>query len=199
MTATVYQQLEEKELFRKIAEGDELAFAEIFFRYTAKLQPFLLKVTRSEQDTEEIIQDVFLRLWLSRKKLTEVDNHQAYIFTISNNRLFTFLQKKARRMQVEHQSATPDITHITEEMIDLHENTRLINEAVEQLPPQKKLIFELSRNKGWSHEQIAHELHLSKNTVKNHMTEALRMIREYLRRSPDSSLPLIILIIKVFK
>jgi RNA polymerase sigma-70 factor (family 1) len=172
----------ERELFARMARGEEAAFSTIFYHYTAQIKPFIVSLTRSESVAEEIVQEVFLTLWLNRVKLSEVDNYRAYIFTASNNRVYTWLKRRAREMQLQGELGAylPETDNSSQEAIDLKESITIIGEAVARLPPQKKLIWRLSRGEGLSHEQIAEQLGLSKNTVKNHLVAAIKMVREYL-------------------
>ncbi len=173
---------DERALFARMAAGDEAAFSTIFFHYTAQIRPFILHLTRSESAAEEIVQEVFLSLWLNRAKLLAVDNHRAYVLTVSNNRVYSWLRKQAqeRRMHGEPGVDLPDTGSGPEEAFDLKASIAIIEEAVERLPPQKKLIWRLSRGEGLSHDEIARRLGLSKNTVKNHLVTAIRLIRERL-------------------
>jgi RNA polymerase sigma-70 factor (family 1) len=173
---------DERALFERMARGDESAFGAIFHHYTGLIQPFILSLTRNEDAAEEIVQDVFLTIWLNRERMAAVGNYRAYIFTASNNRVYTWLRKRARelRMQGELTPELPATEPGPEAAIDWKESMAIIEDAVERLPPQKKLIWRLSRGEGLSHEQIAARLGLSKNTVKNHMVAAIRLIRERL-------------------
>jgi RNA polymerase sigma-70 factor (family 1) len=174
----------EQELFARMAEGDEAAFSTIFFHYTAQIRPFIASLTRSETAAEEIVQEVFLSLWVNRARLAEVENYRAYVLTASNNRVYSWLRKRARELRLHGELAAdlPDPGEGPEAAVDLKESMAIIEEAVERLPPQKKLIWRLSRGEGLSHEEIAQRLGLSKNTVKNHMVVAIRQIREELSK-----------------
>lgn len=172
----------EKEIFLLISKGDEAAFTEMFFHYTARIHPFIKKMTRSEEVTEEIVQDVFVNLWRSREKLPEINNYTAYIFTIASNSTFNYLKTKAReviRLQ-EMAKVEKDFTNVTEETIDGNESRDLINKLVNRLTPQKKLIYQLTRDQGLTHDEIAVQLNISKNTVKNHLVETLKYLRKNL-------------------
>ena len=191
--------LHEREYFARVACGDEAAFAQIFYHYTARIHPFIRKMVRSEEVAEEIVQDVFVSLWNRREKLVEIDHYAAYIFTIATNKTFNYLKSKAREEKhlKELAAIKKDITNNTLETIDLHESNQLINKLVNQLTPQRKLIYKLTREEGLSHDEIAQRLNISKNTVKNHLVETLRFLRENLQKSHGISLTLISIFIKI--
>src|SRR5258708_7279125 len=153
----------ERELFARMAEGDEVAFGQIFYHYTAILQPFIVSLSRSESVAEEIVQEVFLNLWLNRTKLPAVENYRAYIFTASNNRVFTWLKKRARELRLQGELGVdiPDMDNHPNEVIDLKETLAIIGEAGGRVPPQKEPIWEMSIGEGLSHEPSAKQLGLS--------------------------------------
>lgn len=192
--------LNEKEYFVRIAQGDEAAFSKIFFHYTSRIHPFIRKMTRSEEVTEEIVQDVFMSLWKSREQLMGIENYAAYIFTIATNKTYNYLKSKGRKEKHLNELAKGkrDFTNNTLESIELHETRELVGQLVTQLPPQKKLIYKLTREEGLSHDEIAQQLHISKNTVKNHLVETLKFLRENLQRSQGVSLLLIDVLIEVY-
>lgn len=188
----------EREIFSRVVNGDEAAFSTIFFHYTARIHPFIQKMTRSEEATEEIVQDVFVTIWKNRTMLNEIESYQSWIFNIATNLTYNYLKSKARRtVRLERFIPTEDITYNTLESMDFKESQDLINQVIEQLPPQRKRIFKMSREQGLSHEQIAQELNISKNTVKNQMIEALKFIKEKLSKSPGASLTLIAIFLKI--
>ena len=189
--------LNEREYFARVAHGDESAFSEILCHYGSRIHPFIIRITRSEEVTEEIVQDVFVSLWKSREKLKEVDNYSSYIFTIAANKVFNYLKSKARREKhlKELANGKADFTNNTQEAIELHETRELIGQLLRQLPPQKKLIYKLTREEGLSHDEIAKQLHISKNTVKNHLVETLKFLRENLQRFQGVSILLLLIIL----
>jgi RNA polymerase sigma-70 factor (ECF subfamily) len=190
----------ERELFLRIAGGDETAFSEIFYHYIARIHPFIKKMTRSEEIAEDIVQDVFVSLWKNRVNMREVENYQSYIFTMATNKTYNYLKAKAKEVKGMKEVILKenDFTNNTQEIIDLHESQALINHLVEQLPPQKKLIYKLTREEGLSHDEIAQKLNISKNTVKNHLIETLKFLRENLKHTPGATLMLISIWIKIY-
>jgi RNA polymerase sigma-70 factor (family 1) len=187
----------ERELFARMAKGDEAAFADIFFHYIPFLQPHIFKMTRSEEVTQDIIHDTFLRLWIQREKLAAVENFRSYIYTISTNKTYDWLKKTANEKKAIAAAHIRNIgyANITEETIDFNQSAEFINQAVAKLPPQRKLVFKLSREEGLSHDEIAEKLNISKNTVSNHLTEALRSIKEYLQKIPGTTGPALLSIV----
>ena len=183
----------ERGLFSQLALGNEKAFTEIFYYYSRKLHSYILKKTKSEEAAEEIIQDVFLKIWVNRERLGEMENAQGYIYKIAANLLLDHFRKQAMEYKIlnRFQNAKPALSDSSGHgNIDLRETQKIIDQAVHQLPDQRKLIYVL-RQDGKSYEEIAVELNLSINTVRNQLVAAGKFIRGYLVQSGISSLALI--------
>jgi RNA polymerase sigma-70 factor (family 1) len=158
------------------------SFRRLFDNYKNRLYGYVLTIARSAYVAEEITQEIFIKLWLCRDILHEVDNLDGYIFTIARNRTFNHLRKAAfdsRLLRELQELAMPENNNVEERAL-LSEYDRLLRDALDHLSPQRRLVYQLSRDRGLNHEEIAHHLHLSRNTVKNHMVEALRHLRHYL-------------------
>lgn len=175
---------DEKNLLLQIAQGDETAFATLFYAYLGNLQPYIMKLTRSAEDTEEVIQETFIRLWMNRDKLEEVQTPHAWIYTIAANECYKYLKKKSSR-----QNGLSDLgkaeTASGQDQSPLHlihfkEVSRLIAEAVSQLPLRRRRIYQMSRDEGLKIPEIAEALRISPNTVKNTLVSSLGFIRKYL-------------------
>lgn len=173
------------ELLARIAEGDEKAFRILFDEYEGLFYSVVLKLTGSKQVAEEIVQDIFLHVWLNRERLTKIEHPDNYFFTAVYRKVYTYFKK----MSLEHNvrkmmlSGSSPVDNTTEQIVLSRESKRLINEAIAKLPPQQQLVFRLSKQDGLSREQIAEELHISPNTVKNHLAEAIRTVRAYLNHA----------------
>lgn len=182
---TTDQLYQDRELFQRIALGDEDAFRTFFHHYNKMLLPFVVKLVSGLHDPAEILQEVFLRLWKHRRKLAEVDNPKAYIVRIVSNEATTWLQKMARQNRlmekaIQQRSQEP-LT--PEQYIALKETARLVTDAVEQLSPACRQVYILSREENLSLPQIAEKLDLSENTVKNQLVKALKDIRHHIRKN----------------
>lgn len=172
----------ERTLLKQVADGDKLAFRQLFDLYKLRLFTFVLQLTNSKADAEEIVQDVFAKLWESRGMLLKVEFPDKYIYTIARNKSLNHLTKLARDRQLLNQlwMNLSQADNATEEILQAQESQRLIEEAVSRLNEQRQTIFRLSREYGLSHDEIAAQLGLSKSRVKNIVVEILKHIRDYL-------------------
>ena len=182
---TTDQLYQDRELFRRIALGDEDAFRVLFHTYNKMLLPFVVKLVSGLHDPAEVLQEVFLRLWKHRGKLADVENPKAYIVRIVSNEATTYMQKLARQNRLMEkairQRSQDPLT--PEEQIALKETARLVTDAVELLSPACRQVYILSREEQLSLPQIAEKLQLSESTVKNQLVKALKDIRLYIRKN----------------
>jgi RNA polymerase sigma-70 factor (family 1) len=172
-------------LFAAIAAGDEAAFKMLFELHRSNLYGIAFKWTRSAYAAEEITQEVFISLWVSKAQLPAVKEPAAYMYTILAHKIGRFLKKETNQRRILHLFLhnKKNYTNETEEMIDVADSRQSVDKAVARLSPQKKLIYDLSRNQGKSYEEIAETLHLSPHTVKSHLLQAIKFIRTYVKEN----------------
>ncbi len=182
MPPITHRLLNEKELFAALADGDEAAFRQIYHHYKKRLIPFVFKMTRSEDTTEELVQEIFIQLWLSHASFKTVQYPTSYIFNLAANKTLNHLKKMANNASLVKQAAyyQSEWSTNTEDTIAFNESQAMINIAVDALPSQRQLIYRLSREDGVSLEEIAQRLDISRSTVKNQLGHALRTVREFL-------------------
>ena len=175
--------LTETELFLRIAEGSEQAFAELFRSYGRLLYPTLYRLTKSPEAAEEIIQEAMLKVWLNRDKLPGIENPRAWIFRIASNIGINWLRKQSadERTLRQVRIAAPADNNLVESTVSLRELQAQVQKAVSTLSPQRRRIYELSRNQGFKNDEIAEALSLSVNTVKSALAKSLQHIRENLQ------------------
>lgn len=168
----------------EIASGNQAAFRDFFEKHRARLYNYLYTVVKSKEIAEEIVIDVFLKIWTGRELITEIRNMDAFLHKVAYNKALDFfriasrnaaLQKLVRREMEEAREKQAD--HRLQEW----ECRKIINRALERLSPQRRIIFTLSRMEGLSYDEIAEKLHLSRNTVRNTMAETLRSLRLHLK------------------
>lgn len=174
----------DRRLFRLVSRGDKKAFSAIYNHFEPRLFTFVLKMTKSRVTAEEIIQELFIKIWANRTKLTNVDNPGAYIYTMATNATFNYLKKEARGVAMTEQLKRDTATcqNSTEEVINFYESRTIIMRAVEQMPIQRRTIFLMSREQGLTNQEISHAINLSPNTVRNHLNEALRSLKKLFGR-----------------
>jgi RNA polymerase sigma-70 factor (family 1) len=173
----------EKELCMRIADGDEAAFASLFYRYYPLLRPFILKFTNSADKTEEMLQETFMRVWLNRDQLPEIENLQAWIFTIASRQCLQAIRTELnhrKKLAVLQSRQTGWEPSTPLDATQLAEISRLISQAVNNMPPQRQRIYRMSREQGLKPAAIAEALSLSVTTVKNALVTALKDIRNHL-------------------
>lgn len=194
---SVHGLYEIKQCFQSLAIGDTDAFGTIFERYKKRVFAVALKMLKSETEAEEIVQDVFLSIWLSKEKLSNIDDPEAYLFTITYNTIYAYLKKASRNKQLLNSiiGHLTQIQNVTDETIALHETGKLIYEAVQQLPLQQRTVYVLCKQEGLSYDEIAEHMHLSRNTVRNHLAEAMKTIRAFLKKTTVVLMPVMLLLI----
>lgn len=172
----------DRALFNKISAGDERAFSAFFDLYKVELFRVVIRLTKSQVIAEEILQEIFISLWISREHLIKVEEPASYIYRILLNKTCNYLKKEANQeriikaaMQCKQLSS-----NATEQIVDANESQRLIELALGQLPPQQKIVYKLSHQQGLSNDEIASQLYISPHTVRSHLSKAIGFIRTYL-------------------
>ena len=184
----------EKELLSCIAAGDESAFRKIYDTYRPKIYAYALRLTEHESIADDIIQDVFLKVWINRHSLVNITNFNAWLYAIARNHIADAMKAIAKERTSHKQwgQAIPIGVNPVEEAMADKENQRLLQQALNQLSPQQRLIYNLTRDAGAKHAEIAGQLNISRNTVKTHLVHALRTIRTYLKFHSDHILFIIL-------
>ena len=173
---------------RSSAEGDREAYAWVYKNYCKKVFDYATLVTGNEAVSEDIVQEVFIDLWQGRINLKNVDKPSGYIFSIVYHKIYNYLRRSTNERKLLYafrQKVKDDKDNNAEEFINLREVQKIIDKAVEMLPPQRKLIYKLSREKGLNSKEIARKLDgsISHSTVKKHLVLALNDLRSRLDSS----------------
>lgn len=191
------QELDIKAWFQALSAGDLNMFEFIFQAYKERAFGVAIKILKSPTEAEDIVQEVFLAVWQSRVRLNEIYDPEAWLFTITYNAVYTRLRKAARNQEIIDNIIyyISRKQNLTEEVVATHEMNQLVQEALGQLSPQQRTVYELSKEEGLSYHEIADHLHISKNTVRNHLASAIKTVRAYLRKW---ALPLLLLLTMLF-
>ncbi|PWG80285.1 RNA polymerase sigma factor [Pararcticibacter amylolyticus] len=168
---------------KRLIEGDEAAFRIAYEQFSERVYRLAFRFLKDKEQSEEIVQEVFLNLWLSRCRLDENGNMWLYLYVIAKRLCLNALREIHKSTDLFNRllSNIKEASNVTEEEILAADIGRLAEEIVSKLPKQQQLIFRLSRAEGLSHQEIAERLSISPNTVKNHMVEALKTLRAHLK------------------
>lgn len=156
-------------------------FKLLFNAYKKRLYAYVLAISHSPYVAEEITQEIFIKLWVCRETLDQVENLDAYIFTIASNKTLNHFRKATNDTKLikELKNKMVPEQNTAEDHLAVGEHEKTLQQALLQLSPQRRIVYQLSRTEGLNHQQIASQLQLSKNTVKNHLVKALKFIRSH--------------------
>jgi RNA polymerase sigma-70 factor (ECF subfamily) len=177
----------ESDILYRLQQGDEAAFTSLFYKYKDKLFAYIYSFTKSTEAAEDIIQDVFMKIWNNREKILEVDNLSSFLYRIAQNRAIDELRRFSRdtlamnEMFGDEENDSEADTPI-EEMIS-KEVVKSYQDAVTHLPPQQQKVFVLHKEQGRSIQEIADEMNISYFTVQSHMKKAIVNMRKYLNEN----------------
>ncbi|RAV28425.1 RNA polymerase sigma factor [Sinomicrobium soli] len=176
----------DKLLVLKLREGNEQAFRKLFDLYRQDVYAYSLSILKSPPHAEEIVQEVFLRVWLKREGLNPELSLKSYIFTITRNLTLNLLTKMANNKKLlEAIFYKSQAGETMDREFSEQDYAWLESRAMEKLPPRCRLVFQMSRNQGKSYEEIAREMGISVNTVKYQMSKAMGIIRKFLEVNSD--------------
>lgn len=164
-------------------EGDIDSFKYFFDKYYNDLCNFVNIYLHDKILAEEIVQDIFVYLWGNKENLRINTSVKAYLFTASKLKSLNQLRDSRNQKRIIDQlgkSTAPDAVDFDDSFIDTEEFRKILDAAIEQLPPKCKEIFLLSKKEELSNKEIAEQLGISVKTVENQMTVALKKLREYL-------------------
>ena len=175
---------DEQELLLRVAAGEEAAFAWLFQLHRDQVFAVACKVTGLRAAAEDIVQEVFLKVWLQREELPAVRNFAAWLYTIAKNHIYNGLRKVAYEHDfLREMLAQDDKESQVLQQTDFQELQQILYRAIAGLPPQQRKVYLLSREENLKYHEIAELLQIAPSTVKTHMIEALRNIRQQLLRN----------------
>ena len=185
---------EEAVLLRKLQQGDAEAFITLYNQYYPSLYTYILHFVNVPEFAEDALQEVFIKIWEIRERINPALSFSGYLYRITRNHVFKLLKKitadEALRLQVmqqlQQQTSDPDTRLLWKQY------EALLHEAIRQLPPQRQKVFRLCREESKSYEEVAMELGISRNTVKEHMVLAVKSIKFFFYTNTDGILPFLL-------
>ena len=158
---------------------DTQAYKQLFLLFYPSLVSFAVSITRSKEVSEEIVSDVFLKIWEKRQQLDKVENLSFYLFTAVKNKCLNQLQDQKNRVNLEINDAVIEfksLYHDPEQRLISAETIKEIQKAVQDLPPRCRMIFKLVKEEGFRYKEVAELMQLSVKTVENQMSLAFKKI-----------------------
>lgn len=181
-----------------LKQGDAQAFGRVYDQYSAMLLAKILRMVKDTDAAEELLQDVFLKVWNNREKIDAAQPFKPWIYAIAVNTVYDYYRKLSRdaRLQQELIYHFAELYKNTDDNFVFEQRQELLDKALQQLPPQRLAIFKLCRIDGKSYQEAAQELGISPSTVSNQLVQATKTIKEYIF---NSKLLLLLLISWVFR
>ena len=174
----INKQTPDDELVEKLQKNDQEAFDQIFKRYGGRLFGFTLKYLKSKEETEGLVQDVFLKIWEKRKKIKKESSLKSYLFTIAYHDMCRIFRKKQIYLKFIEESGTDEQSIFDpEEQMEYSVLLAQVNQLIEKLSNKQKQIFIKSRREGKSTKEIAKEMNLAPGTVNNYISATLKFLK----------------------
>ncbi|SFK67074.1 RNA polymerase sigma-70 factor, ECF subfamily [Porphyromonadaceae bacterium KH3CP3RA] len=187
----------DKDLVVRLIHNDQEAFCELYARYKDRLLYFSMKFVKSREFAEDIYQDAFTLIWQSRQFLDPEKTFSSYLYTIVKNRILNILREIENYQKLKSYilANAIDYSDVTNQHVQTNELEIILDKALKKLTPRQRQIFEMSRNEQMTHKEIAEILGISVFTVQEHISIALKSIRQCLKEYPDYLAGLLLILI----
>lgn len=168
-------------VIRQLRQGSETAFRAVYDQLHKPVYRMVFSLLKNREQSEEIVQEAFVSLWVNRAKLNDHQPLTPYLYLAARRMTIDAFRKAAAENGLKDRLFSPaaGFSNATEERVLEADLERLVEKAVQELPPQQQIVFSMSRVEGLSHSEIAERLHISRNTVKNHLVGALKTLRSH--------------------
>ncbi|TBO44403.1 RNA polymerase sigma-70 factor [Pedobacter kyonggii] len=178
------------QILELVRSGDSSAYHEFYRRNRNKVMGFAFRFSKDKEEAKDLTQEIFVSLWERREKIDPAKKTEALLFVMIRSRFLDSLKRKASQSRyIQREFQVEPFGSSTDNYIDFKDCGEIASIAIHSLPKQAKIIYQLSRDNGWSHKEISEHMHISKKTVNNQITKSIRHIRSYFTRlSPETAL-----------
>jgi len=168
-----------EKIIRRLKNDDKSAVDELFSYYYPRLYHFSKSILKIENDIDDILQEVFVKIWLNRQKIGNAETFNAYIFTITKNEVLNLIRSKLKDHTFKDELYLRSVAeeYQTQNQLEYEEIKITIDHLVTGLPEKRQQVFILSRTEGLTNKEIAQQLNISEKTVEDHITHAIRHIK----------------------
>jgi len=195
------QDIGQIELLLKLRNGDESAFTYFYKLYSGQMYVNILKMVKDEQIAEELVQELFTKIWHKREVIHHAIDFKAYLYKIGQNLVYDFFRKLQRNQKMQErfrQVVTEYYSHI-EESLHLKQSEQLLEKALGKLPAQQRKVYQLCKMDGYTYKEAAEEMGISVHTVKEYLTKANFLVKEYLMSHLDISMSILFFLMIKYK
>jgi RNA polymerase sigma-70 factor (family 1) len=184
----------EEQTLRLLAEGNEMAFNRIYARYSAVIYREAYRYLRSSDLAKDLVQEIFITIWDKRESFSDVKHFRAYVITMGKNLAYQYLLRLAKESRAKKEMAYVFESQDAglEQAYQHKELEVLLEKTIDMLPEQQRQVFRLAKGKGMTYDAIAELLHISPNTVRNHMVAAKHFIKRHIQHTTFSLIYLIV-------
>jgi RNA polymerase sigma factor (sigma-70 family) len=175
-------QIDKHSLLLAVANGDELAFGRLFDIFSPSIHAIVYRITGNEWTVEEVLQDIFVKVWINRATLPTIENFDGWLYTVAKNTTYNAIKQSQREKLKFNELAKESITLFYPEAdynIQEREFQAILEQAIERLPEKQKLTYKLIKEEQLKREQVATQLNIAPETVKSNLDHAMRSIRAY--------------------
>ncbi len=188
----------ERELLQYAANGDRTAFTALYTYYFPRLYRFVFFINQSPENTEEVLQEVFLKIWDRRLQLNKIRSLEDYLFRMAKNQLFDLMKKDQAKLKMIRRLVPQETDSGTDDELTFREYRKVAMEAITRLPERKRRVFLMRVEDEMSLDEIAAALKISRSAVKKHLYSAMEHVKEYLRLHAEWTIGLVFLLFFLF-
>lgn len=173
---------DERDLLQKVALGDGDAYTILFRHYSGQVYDVAMLYLRDSGLAREIVQEVFMKVWLKKADMQQVKQFRDYLFILTRNHIYDGFKKQVVRLKAHDLllKNQPEAQNDTDHLLLQREYDAILDKAVSGLPPERKKVY-LARKQGWSNEEISQQLNISVHTVKKQMSLAMHAVRAFVK------------------
>ncbi len=172
---------DENIVLQQISKGNEKAFSQLVQQYWNNIYSQALIYLKSSTAAQDVVQEVFIKVWVNREKLPNIESFDSYLFILARNLIISEFRKQiSRRVNVNVSEMPLQAYGSPDEILSFKQSREMVAKAIDLLPPQQKIAFILSRDEGLSYDEIAFRMQLSRETIKKHIGRALNFLRTYM-------------------
>jgi RNA polymerase sigma-70 factor (ECF subfamily) len=175
-------QNDDRLLLLQVSKGNETAFAELYNLHWNKVYSIALLYLKSPDAAMDIVQETFLKVWTKREDLPELESFSAWLHTMARNLVIdSFRKKETYEKHILQAAAKEEGTFLPDQQLDSKQTAFFIHQAINNLPPRQQQVYKLSRIDGLKRSEVAERMNISPDTVREHMSKALKSVRAYLK------------------